>query len=296
MWGCLLGPEKLEAEWRTGAGLFCPARKLGPVGQAWPSPWPCGRPAATPACASTPCLWSSWCRSLGDCWSGARAGGSLGACHGGGARASGLDGFLWPKCSLVGEDWPRWLWWLPLGRGFHPCCCGLPWWCRGSPCQVHAKYWWGQWWRLGTGSGGGVSGTSSVALGGPRCLGGRLWSVRPRVWLGWRVVAPWGATGWVLELGRCYRCWSLLVGGALLGSCGAWTSRTAVLGFELLALVLGPKETGGGVVHSSGGCGRGWRAGGDVGENRWVEAVPPSGLEQVAGCGGVGRLFVPVVA
>ena len=62
MWGCLLGPEKLEAEWRTGAGLFCPARKLGPVGQAWPSPWPCGRPAATPACASTPCLWSSWWR------------------------------------------------------------------------------------------------------------------------------------------------------------------------------------------------------------------------------------------
>ena len=51
-----------------------------------------------------------------------------------------------------------------------------------------------------------------------------------------------------------------LVGGALLGSCGAWTSRTAVLGFELLALVLGPKETGGPVAAL--GTAAAWKLGG----------------------------------
>ena len=206
MWGCLPGPEKLEAEWRTGAALLCPARKLGPVGSAWPSPWPCGRPAATPACASTPCLWSSWNQKH---W-------SL---------------LVWrPRWRM---DWPRWLCWNPLGLGFHPWCFGLSWWCRGSPGQVHAT-WWGQWWRLGTR----WWRLRDFLCGtwGPWCVGGRVWSVRGSGWDGgW--LHRGGATGRVFELGRCWRCWFL--GG---GCCfSGWRGFAG----QLLALVLGPKETGG---------------------------------------------------
>ncbi|CAE7917135.1 unnamed protein product, partial [Symbiodinium sp. KB8] len=118
---------------------------------------------------------------------------------------------------------------------------------------------------LGPGtSGGGVSGTSSVALGGHGVSGvvcgvsGGLVGMAGGCTVG-------GRLGGYLSLGAAGG-----VGGALLGSCGAWTSRTAVLGFELLGLVLGPKETGGpvgalGTAAAPSAC--------------WA-VVPPSGLEQ----------------
>ena len=207
-------------------------------------------------------------RSLGACWSGARAGGWAQGRHRKWWRS---HGFLWPKCSLVGEDWPRWLWWLPLGRGFHPCCCGL----RGGVVARLVKS------MPSTGGGsGGVLGRDLrwwrlrdflCRTWGPRCLGGRLWSVRGSGWDG-----GWlHRTGWVLELGRCYRCWSLGGGCCFTGWRGfagqlrGLDLRTAVLGFELLALVLGPKETGGpvggfwcilvvGVVVGGNESGGGW--------------------------------------
>ena len=78
-----------------------------------------------------------------------------------------------------------------------------------------------------------------------------------------------GRLGGYLSLGGAggLGCWAgaavSVVGGALLGSSGAWTSRTAVLGLELLALVLGPKETGGPVKTLK--TAAAWTWGGDPG-------------------------------
>ena len=176
---------------------------------------------------------------------------------------------------LVASSWPlRWV--SPLLLWAAVVVSGLA---LSSPCHLLA-YWWGQWWRLGTRD------FRSWRLRdflcrtwGPRCLGGRLWSVRGSGWDGGWLHRGGAAGGVGLWAGAAVS----VVGGALLGSCGAWTWRTAVLGFELLALVLGPKETGGpvGALGTAaawklgGGVGvvvwkRKWRAGGDVGENRWL--------------------------
>ena len=298
MWGCLLGPEKLEAEWRTGAALLCPARKLQPVGSAWPSPWPCGRPAATPACASTPCLWSSWKQKLGSLleWRP--------HCRMVPAIVSGLvavpGSFGHRKCS--GGGWAgsfgrrKWSGGGPMGSftglggsgGIH-LALGFIRGALGSRGGVVA--------RLvksmpptGGGSGGvlgpggGVSGTWR-----PWCVGGRLWSVRGSGWDGgW--LHRGGATGRVLELGRCWRCW-FLGGGCCFSGWRGFAGQLRGLDLEDSCAWLraagpgtgsegdwGTEECGWGSlnVHSSGGCGRGWkrkwRAGGDGGENRWLEA------------------------
>ena len=119
---------------------------------------------------------------------------------------------------------------------------------------------------LGPGtSGAGVSGTSSVALGGHGVSGvvcgvsGGLVGMAGGCTVGGRVggyLSLGGASGVGFWAGAAVS----VVGGALLGSCGAWTSRTAVLGFELLALVLGPKETGGPVGAL--GTAAAWKLGG----------------------------------
>ena len=182
-WGCLLGPEKLEADWRTGAGLLCPARKLGPVGSAWPSPWPCGRPAATPACA-----WRSWRMGPRSRMVPAIASGLV--------AVPWVPLAIWPvalgcKCSLLGGDWPRWLVSPLLLWAAVVVSLAL-----SSPCHllvgaVVAS--WDQGLRLRD---------FLCRTWGPRCLGGRLWSVRGSGWDGgW--LHRGGPTGWVLELGRC---------------------------------------------------------------------------------------------
>ena len=216
MWGCLLGPEKLEAEWRTGAALLCPARKLGPVGSAWPSPWPCGRPAATPACASIPCLWSSWkqkhwsllewrprWRMVPAIVSGlvavpwvplAIASALVEAGRVPLAVASGLVAVPWvplahglASVALAESTWP----WVSSVVLWAPVV--VSWLAWSSPCHLVGAVV-ASWDQV-------VASQGLCGSWGPWCVGGGLWSVRGSGWDGgW--LHRGGATGRVLELGR----------------------------------------------------------------------------------------------
>ena len=159
-------------------------------------------------------------RSLGACWSGARAGGWA---QGRGWslpsqvvwwRSHGFlwpsqvvwwrsHGFLWPvalacKCSLLGEDWPRWLWWLPVGRfgRVSPlllwAAVVVSWLALSSPCHLLVGAVVASW-----DQGLPVVASQGLPLSHLGATVSRGSSVEcPGVWLGWRVVALWGGD-WV---------------------------------------------------------------------------------------------------